>query len=320
MTNSPQQRQTESAMVDNGREKLKQRLLQQIRDEENLIRIYKADLEVTRTRQRPRIRSQSSLASLIIESDDNEEDDWLAALDALQSRNTIGSSAVTLDTRWHDDPRMHRLLPLVSGIVLDETKPVGTTRIQGNVRYRLFYFRGYTSDSNTRVDFVMTLEVEFAISARVSKVDLSFSNCEEEELHDIIQVVNESRNVPLMFRQLVSWAEFHHRRSKAMDLFLERSENLAKVKTSVIRVQWNSVSYLDICWRWQVSWATSGNEVLEIQKCRVAREHEVLVAALTRSNGLKNLVKCVGGDCEKALDIILQVVVLPQLPSQHGAG
>lgn len=304
-------------MTDNGREKQKQRLLQQIRDEEHLIRIYKADLEVTRSRKRPRVvgggGAESSLASLIIASvkEDHEEDDWLAALDALQSRNTIGSSLATLDTRWHDDPRMHRMLPFVSGIVLDATKPVGTPRIQGNLRYRSFYFRGYTNESDIRVDFVMTMEVEFGISARVSKVDLSFSNYgEEEELQDIIKVVKESRNVPLMFRQLVSWSKFHYRRNKAMELFLEGRESVLKVKTSVIRVQWSSDSYLDISWRWHVSWATSGNEVLEIQSCRVAREQEALAAAVTRSNGLKNLLQCVGGDCEKALDIILQVVVV----------
>ena len=298
-------------MSDQDREDLKQRLLQQIRDEERLIRIYAADLEVTRTRQRPRAdgSESSSLASLIMES---EEDDWLAALDALQSRDTSGS--VTLDTRWHDDPHIFRMLPLVSGIVLDETKPVGTIRIQGNLRYRSFYFRGYTVDSNTRVDFEMTLEVEFGTSARVSNVDLVYSNFkDEEELHDIFQVAKESQNIPLMFRQLVSWAKFHDRRGKAMDLFLERSEDLMKVSTCVIRVQWSLDSYLDICWRWQVNWATSGKEVLEIQNCRVAREQQALAAAVTRSNGLKNLIQCVGGDCEKALDIILQVVVLPKI-------
>ncbi|KAI2491652.1 hypothetical protein MHU86_22898 [Fragilaria crotonensis] len=299
-------------MSDQNREELKQRLLQQIRDEERLIRIYTADLEVTRSRQRPRVwggSESSSLASLIVESDD-PEDDWLAALDALQSRDTSGT--VTLDKRWHDDPHIFRMLPLISGIVLDETKPVGTMRIQGDSKYRSFFFRGYTNDSNVRVDFEMTLEVEFGTSARVSNIDLLLSNYkDEEELQDIIQVAKESRNVPLLFRQLVSWAKFHDRRHNAMALFLERSENLVKVKTSVIRVQWSSDSYLDICWRWQVSWATSGKEVLEIRNCRVAREQQTLAAAVTRSNGLKNLMQCVGGDCEKALDIILQVVVVP---------
>jgi hypothetical protein len=285
-------------------DKKKQRLLQQIAEEERLIRIYEADLKVTRSCKRPRPCSAESLESLIVS--DEQDDNWLAALDALQSHDTN----VTLDTRWHDYPLLYQMLPHVGGIVFDAAKPVGTTRHEGGARFRSFYFRGYINDA-TKVEFSMTLEVEFTTSARVSKVDLELSNKEEEELQDIIKVAQETRNMPLLFRQLVSWSKFRRRRNRAIELFQqEHNGQLERVSASLIRVKWSDDSFLGISWRWQVSWATSGKDVLEIQTCRVAREHQPLAAAVTRSKGLQNLIQCVSGDCEKALSIILQAAIV----------
>ena len=114
----------------------------------------------------------------------------------------------------------------------------------------------------------------------------------------------------MFFRQILSWAKLHGRRNKILDSILENGidEKLIRVCSSVIRVQWSAHSSMDICWKWQVTWATCGHEVLQISSCRVAREHEALAAAVTRSNGLQDLVRCLDGDCEKALKMILQVV------------
>lgn len=359
------------------REKLKRRLLEQIEAEERLIRIYEADIQVTAKRKRPRLSGTGeSLESLLVDGlgDNQEDDDWLAALDALQShghdgttssgmtttaaaasttRTSSSSSSHThhplLDIRWHDDPRLHRALPNVAGIVFSVAKPVGMTRTPGRsrddglatttttttmtstsrwtptptTRLRSFYFQGHTvEDSSTvRIDFSMTLEVEFTVtsttknsSSRVSKVDLDFFNQDEEdELHDIVQVAKETRNVPLLFRQLVSWSKFHHRRNQAIELLQQQQKSrkhLVRVNTCVIQVKWSADSFLSISWRWKVNWTTSGKDILEVQTCRVAREHQTLAAAVMRSKaGLDNLIQCVGGDCEKALHLLLQAAL-----------
>ena len=351
------------------RETLKKRLLQQIEAEERLIRIYEADLKVTRNLKRPRLSGTvQSLESRLVDVllvGDNPDDDWLAALDALQSHgmtttatmpsSSSSSSQLLLDTRWQDDPRLHRALPNVAGIVFSVAKPVGTTRTRGRdeeglasttttttsttartrtsataptTRLRSFYFQGHTMEDSSavRIDFTMTLEVEFPVAtttnsstgSRVSKVDLEFLNQEEEdELHDIIQVAQETRNIPLLFRQLLSWSKFHFRRNQVLELLQQQhkhSTHLARVSTCVIQVKWSDDSFLNISWRWKVNWATSGKDILEIQTCRVAREHQTLAAAVMRSKGgLDNLIQCVGGNCEKALHLLLQAA-LPTFP------
>jgi hypothetical protein len=350
------------------REMLKKRLLEQIEAEERLVRIYEADIQVTANLKRPRPSGiVESLESLLVDAlgENEEDDDWLTALDALQSHHHDGtttsgltttiagtrtsSSSLSqqqplLDTRWHDDPRLRRALPNITGIVFSVAKPVGATRTPGRggddgfattttttatmmttpaTRLRSFYFQGHTMEDSTmvRIDFAMTLEVEFIAttttknsSSRISKVDLEFLNQhEEDELLDIMEVAKETRNIPLLFRQLLSWSKFHHRRNQVIELLQQQqksSKQLVRVSTSVIQVNWSAESFLNISWRWKVSWATSGKDVLEIQTCRVAREHQTLAAAVMRSKGgLDNLIQCMGGDCEKALHLLLQAAL-----------
>jgi hypothetical protein len=298
------------------REQRRKRLLEEITEEERLVRIYEADYKVTKSRKRAR---GAAAVVLVDDAMQTDEDDWLTALDALQSHDTTGRSA-KLDTRWHDDPLLYRILPHVGGIAFKSAKP-GATRKDGAARYRCYEFEGsvgFTEDGPsmmTSVDFCIAMEVEFGEAAQVSKVDviLPSSDGTQEELQAIIQVVKGTRNLPLFFRQLLKWAKFDHRRKQ----FLARVTKDARIESvspTLVRIRWSGDdAVVDIRWQWEVSWATSGKEVLEISNCRVKqgqRKHSA--AAISQSKGLQQLLESVGGSCEEALKMLLQVANPPR--------
>lgn len=285
----------------NSGESLKKRLLLQIKEEERLIRIYEADLAATRKRKRPALTDP-----LVIVPHQEEEDDWLSALDGLQSQ----SGSITLDTRWHDDPQLHRILPHASGIAFSSAKPVGVTRRYGKTRTRSFRFQGsLCSSESTRVNFSIVAQVEFKETAsRVFKVDIEFAGRkEDEELQEIIKVAEETCNIPLLFRQLLNWGIFDRRRTKVLDEIEGGCSGIERVSATKVRIKWSDRSFLVICWKWKVSWATSGEEALTVEACRV-EQAQPLAAAVLRSSGLQDLIQCLGS-CEKALRTLVQAAV-----------
>lgn len=294
--------------TDIARENRKKRLHQQIEEEERLIRIYEADWKVTRSRKRA--RSEVGLASTDDDDDDDDdEDDWLAALNALQSQD---SGPAKLDTRWHDDPLLYRILPHVGGIAFRSAKPVGITRKEGAARYRCYEFEGNiccTDDGDmTKVDFCITMEVEFRDAAQVSRVEVALvtpSSEKQEELQDIIELVKETRNLPLFFRQLLNWSKFDGRRTQFLARFV--ADKIERPSPTLTRIHWHGTSHLDIRWQWKVDWASSGKDVLEIPECQPLAD---------RSKGLKQLIEAVGGSCEKALSILLKTAAAAACPRE----
>lgn len=298
------------------RENRKKRLLQEIDEEERLIRIYEADYELTKSRKRAR----GEAAVVLVGDDDamrSEEDDWLTALDALQSYDATGKPA-QLDTRWHDDPLLYRTLPGIGGIAFRSAKP-GATRKDGAVQLRCYEFEGSVgfpedgASTMTPVDFCISMEVEFGEAAQVSKVDVTLPNFGvQEELQAIIKVVEDTRNLPLFFRQLLKWSKFDHRRKQ----LLARVTNDARIERlspTVVRIHWSgNDAVVDIRWQWEVNWAISGKDVLKISNCRVTQgQLQPLAAMISQCKGLGQLLECVGGNCEEALKVLLKAACPP---------
>ena len=85
-------------------------LLEQIAQEERLIRIHQAELAL--------LEEQRTARELTNHDEVEEEEDWLDTLDALQS-----DEGTTLESKPQDDPKIHRLLPLVGGVTFSSVSP-----------------------------------------------------------------------------------------------------------------------------------------------------------------------------------------------------
>jgi hypothetical protein len=292
--------------MDEVREHRKKILLDKIGEEERLIRIYEADLMQTRL--------QIPVTSLKrMTTDDQSEYD--------QTGNDVLTDMLMpsmLDKRWHDNPILYRILPLVSGIVFESAIPIRSTIVELE-QQGSFLIQGYTSNCpEVKIQFHMNLSMDLTSDPFLSKVAMQIQNKykEEEELNDIICLLEEKRNIPLALRQMTKWTEFHRRRNEALRKFQNQSDGkLERLSTSKFRILWSQESFFIMKWGWHVSWATSGQDKIHVLHCQIPRSstHEMIDAsAIVLSNNLDQLLKCVGGDCERALDLILKACSLPR--------
>jgi hypothetical protein len=267
-------------------------LLGQIAEEERLIRIYEAELALKRvsTAARPNV----------------EEEDLLETLDALQS-----SGEPTLESKSQDDPVVHRLLPLVGGVVFTSIRALSKEDAA-----RAYEFQGNVVKS---VLFTIILRVELcAARANVVALTTTFGSS-SKELNQIAKVASEMRSIPLLFQHLVSWAEFDARRK---NLLLECQGKYDAVKrlsaeTFVIQIVKSETTLcsLRLLWTWRCNWYERGSEELSVEACDVSPDVTVEQSELAQwrreicnQQGLNDLVVSAGG-CEQAIRILMQALL-----------
>jgi len=302
----------------NTREKERQKkiLMQEIEKEERLIRVYEADLEWEKSRNRPRPLNENE-----------DEDDWLSMLDSLQSKEHSQETAVQLDRRWHDDPLLYRILPYVCGIAFDSAKPLDDPTTSNTVGFsstsRSFEFQGRVCALRaTTVVFHIAISICIPLKrgepTRVAKASLNFPRLrlnDQKELQEISVVASETCNLPLTFRQLVRWAKFDFRRTRVLLTHSCSYPNLIqRVDPYLVRLSLDkhAGSYVDIVWKWKVSWYSSGSAILTVATHFDSKS--IVCSDILCSKGLQQLVEVYNGNCQIALGKILQAVaqVLPK--------
>lgn len=258
-------------------EEVKRQLLEQIREEERLIRIYEADLKLTQ-------QSRQQLPNL------EEDDDWLAnTLDALQS---LGGS-IEFNCLWHDDPRLFKLLPFVSGIVFDSVKSTSKTSFEFQART----FQTVIVRLNVRVS------VDFTSTPQVISIEVEFGD-ENEELREIAATATQTRNLVLLFRQTVQWARFEARRST----LLQNYPSIERPCKHILRIRFNDTDYCEIIWKFR-----QGYDQLELGDCQVDSQPTAAMTAVEQSEGFKHLLTCTNGSCEGALRILFEAMGVPNV-------
>lgn len=281
-------------------------ILQEIAEEERLILIHQADLALQ--------REQPPLSSL---PGDVEEQDWLETLDALQS-----SGSQKLESKSQDDPVIHRLLPLVGGVTFTSVSALEPR----NADTRAYEFQGATK---SQLSFIVTAEVKLT-EGRASVVDLkaTFGSPPSEELERISKVAKETCCTTLLFRHLVTWADFDARRT-ALLLELQEKSNENAVKrlsreTFVLQITDTcsindattvSLCSLELMWRWRCSQYEQEGEELSLIACTVSSKVRMnqselaqCVREIENPQGLDDLVASTGS-CQNAIHLLVQLLL-----------
>jgi len=280
-------------------------LLEQISEEERLIRIHQAELALQR-----QARQESLTTRPLVEN--VEEQDWLETLDALQS-----SSSQTLESRAQDDPAIHRLLPLVGGMTFTSVRALEPNSAEDTTRS--YQFQG---NVKSQVSFTVTAKVEL-LDDRASVVSLEANfGTQSKELGDISRVASETCCIPLMFRLLATWTEFDARRT-ALLLECQEKCNLDAVKllskeTFALQILNSGKAVLlslSLMWTWKCSRYERGKEELSLVACNISPDVRMdqselvqCVREIQNPQGLNDLVVS-AGSCEKALRLLVQVLL-----------
>jgi hypothetical protein len=148
-----------------------------------------------------------------------------------------------------------------------------------------------------------------------------------EELDDFATIIGKSRNLPKIFRNIVTYAEFDaHRIKTLLELNKTYSSNKErfsiispnKVRISLFAGSAENGSYLgdiNVVWKWRFSLLGScGAEDLTIESINVvcdssSHQQSAAYAILNdlKDHGLYFLLSSLGGDCTKALKLLLKV-------------
>ena len=281
---------------------IRRELLDQIAEEERLVRIHQAELAIQRQRQ-----SASTAARTLVE--DIEEQDWLETLDALQS-----SGPAKLEFSSQDEPVIHRLLPLVGGVTFTAVRalePNGRTKsfeFQGNVRSQLY--------------FTVTAEVELLeTNAKVVALTVAF-RMQSKELDQISSIASETCCIPFLFRRLASWAEFDARRTALLSKCQGKAgpEAVKWLSSDTLVIQITDTSNAPLCslrlkWTWRCNRYERGKEELSLVSCNVS-PHVMLeqsgllrcVREIQNPEGLNDLIVS-AGSCENAIRLLVQVLL-----------
>lgn len=283
----------------------KKELLDQIAQEERLIRIHESELALAQRQQQ--LPPTCSAFQLV---DDVEEQDWLETLDALQS-----SSTQKLEFKAQDDPRIHRLLPLVSGVTFTSVRALEPHAPQTTTT-RSYQFQGTI---RRQLVFTLTIKVEL-LKSRASIVDLvvSFEQQQSQELADIADVAKETRCIPLLFRNLAAWVDFDSRRSALLAKYqaVKRLSSDTFVLQVIDASSNTTLCSLEFVWKWKCSRYQEGREKMKLTNCSVSSEVRIDQSELAQClreikspQGLNDLVESVGS-CEKAIQLLIQVLLL----------
>lgn len=302
-------------------------LLDEIAEEERLIRIHTAELA----------RDMSLAVAQQPHVDDDDEEDLLETLDALQSSGTAAS--IMLESKLQDDPMLHRLLPLIGGVAftsvralqsssssssLDATTTTITTR-------RSYEFQGNIV-GNANISFTIICHVECcccshetttSTKARVVELTTTFStptssSC-SKELDQISKVASEMCSIPLLFRHLVSWADFDSRRTlllrKCQETYGCTAVKRLSAESFCIEIVKNEITQcsLQLLWTWSYTWYEQGREELSVETCNVSPRvnHSELgqwLREIRNPQGLNNLV-ATAGSCEQALHLLMKALL-----------
>ena len=286
-------------------------LLNQIAEEERLIRIYQAELALQQAS--PEVPHRAHHYPLDLE-ENGEEQDWLETLDALQS-----DGGTTLETKSQDDPKVHRLLPLVGGVTFTSVKALpqqqhdATMRcyeLQGNVLY-------------TEISFSVIAKVELLIQKAVVGLDIQFGGSHScDELEQIKQAAQKMCSIPLLFRMLVSWAEFDAKRTAMFSEFQEKygADAVERLSADAFRIQIMAGKNGPLCclqleWTWRCAWYERGRQQLRVVECNVSPDVGIDESKLVQwlrdicnPQGLNDLVAC-SGSCEEAIWILVGVLL-----------
>lgn len=300
------------------KERQKKLLMQEIEEEERLIRIYEADLNWAKSRRRSHPLSNNE-----------DEDDWLSMLDTLHSKHHPNETNFEWDHRWHDDPLIYGILPYVSGILFDSAKPVDDHNRTNSAGFsgtiRSFEFRGHVCAMRaTALVFHVSISVSLPFKreepTEITTASLNFPQIRidhHEELQEISRVAGETRNLPLAFRQIVGWAKFDTRRTRVLlDHASVHPSLIQRLNPFIFRLSLSeqSACYVDIMWKWQVRWDSSGVEKLSIAPhinsgSLICSDIDVL-----SSKGLQHLIEVCENDCQMALTKILQTLTQESQP------
>ena len=244
------------------RSRAKELLLHQIAHEERLIRIHQAELDrnmslsiAVATQQQEQQQSHS------LENDNNyateeEEEDLMKTLDSLQSFGTTTTTTpiAMLESKFQqNDPRIHRLLPFVSGVsftfvrslhhpFLQQENVALTTTTTTKRRCRLYEFQGNLVDNPT-ISFSILCHVEcdcscpccycchdveydnlattttsrrarvVALTTTLDDTTTTTTSC-SQEVTNISKVASQLCSIPFWIRQLVSWDNLESRRTQ----------------------------------------------------------------------------------------------------------
>jgi hypothetical protein len=148
-----------------------------------------------------------------------------------------------------------------------------------------------------------------------------------EELDDFATIIGKSRNLPKIFRNIVTYAEFDAHRIKTLlelhKTYSSKKERFSilspnKVRISLFAGSAENGSYLgdiNVVWKWRFSLLGScGAEDLMIESVNVvcdssSDQHSAAYAILNdlKDQGLYYLLSSLGGDCTKALKLLLKI-------------
>eukprot|EP00978_Attheya_sp_CCMP212_P030830 scaffold114677_cov64-Attheya_sp.AAC.4 len=129
-------------------------------------------------------------------------------------------------------------------------------------------------------------------------------------------------NLPQFFRQLVTFSEFHFRRSKALTRLCSQYNTLELKSAHKCSITLGTHPdgncdeerfVLDLSWRWTFSDFGRGHETLHIEHCTVpnistGEEVDSWMTQVMDPQGLQDLISCSGG-CESAIELMLQACV-----------
>lgn len=319
------------------------RLEEKIAEEERLVRLYEAQLDLLeQNQQEEEAVPQFQPFRADQEENDGEEDLW-ETLTALQFSDTTPSAA-RIDTQWQDDPVLYRLLPLVSGgIVFTSVQylPLEPSLLlkSTTTKRRTYQLQGYLLDSligffvTATVELtpstsgadpenphnsgggacVVALKVKFAPHHSNDQEDTSSGIFPREELDQVATLATSSRNLPLVFRQMQGIAALEQERTHLVREIacLERGNNA----TILVLDSRLVLEYKVTSCGWSHGQGRPALSVVDFLLPPTAAsgleetlERRRLVETVRDPQGLQHLLACTGGSCPDAIRLLSQVL------------